>query len=211
MSLKDFWTNVRTGARLYAPSRVISDSPRIDEAQIELALSKTEHWLTKSAVEGYDPNDFSFFPEQKRAELTRVVDQFRKIVGEVNPRGPATEEQIGRARPLFRSIVEMLEFDRFADVDAFRVGNIVEAEPMFPSSDISDTRYRTKLDSNDYPALKIMVYLSIMKGKPFIDRAMRVRDQIQELVFRHGQPYYPYVSTRLISDLAELPAVGADE
>ena len=97
MSLKDFRTNVRTGARLYAPFRVISDSPRIDEAQIELVLSNADHWLTKSAVEGYDPNDFSFFPEQKRAELTRIVDQFRKVVGEVNPRGPATEEQIGRA------------------------------------------------------------------------------------------------------------------
>ena len=106
---------------------------------------------------GYDPNDFSFFPEQKRTELTRIVDHFRKIAGEVNPRDSATEQQIGRARPLFRSIVEMLEFDRFADVDAFRVGNIVEAEPMFPSSDVSDNRYRTKIDSNDYPALKIMV------------------------------------------------------
>jgi hypothetical protein len=211
MSLNDFWTNVRLGARLYAPSRVISDSPRIDEAQMELVLSNADHWLTKSAVEGYDPNDFAFFPEQKRAELTRIVDQFRKVVGEVNPRGPVTEEQIHRARPLFRSIVEMLEFDRFADVDAFRVGNIVEAEPMFPASDISDTRYRTKLDSNDYPALKVMIYLTDTKERPIIDRAMRVREEVQELLFKHGQPYYPYVSIRLMSELAELPAVGADE
>jgi hypothetical protein len=59
MSLEQFWTNVRIGARLIAPE-VIADAPPFDETTIESALRKETHWLTPESVEGFQESDFPF-------------------------------------------------------------------------------------------------------------------------------------------------------
>ncbi len=210
MALDQFWTSVRTGLRLYAPPRVIADSPRLDSEAIQKALARADLWLTPATVRGYDRADFDFLPAEYRDELARLVEGFQKVVAGVNPRGPATEEQVRLATPLFRGIVEALEFDRFADADAFRVGKVLESDPVFPKDGV-DARYRTGPDFNGEPGLKIMMYLPDSDLESFLARAATIRRDVTESVLRHGQPYWPYMSFRFQSDLAELQNPGADE
>lgn len=210
MSLHDFWTSVRTGMRLYAPGRVISDSPRLDAEAIRAALAKADLWLTPSVVRGYDPSDFPFLPPDERDELTRLVADFRAVASQVPPRKPATPAQVDAALPLFQRIVELLEFDRFADANAFRIGKTIEAEPAFPHEEVEDVRYRTSADQYGDPLLDILAYLPDSAMNVFLRRVPPVREAIQNLVFEHGQPYWPSVSCRLMGELATLPAIGED-
>lgn len=211
MALADFWNGVRKGLALFVPSRVVEDSQRLDIERIQAILDQADVWLTPDTVRGYDPEDFSFLSEESRSELTRLVKEFSRIAGTVGPRRPADPLKVAEAKPLFRDIVHLLEFDRFADPEAFRIGKTIEADSDFPSLDVVDVRYRSTTDSLGEQALKIMAYLPDSEEEEFLDRALLVRKAIQELVFRHGRPYWPYVSVRLASDLADLPAVGADE
>lgn len=211
MSLQEFWQSVRTGAKLYAPTRVVSDSPRMNTAVLDDILARADLWLAPKVVKGYDPVDFSFLPPERRAALTAQVDEFRQVAEQVDPRGQATYEQIARAKPLFREIVQALEFDRFADPEAFRIGKQAEADPRFPSGDVSDVRYRMDVNWEGEPVVRIMAYVPESEDEAFLRKAADVRERIQNIVFEIGEPYWPHVSLRKSSDLDELPEVGDDE
>jgi len=211
MPLKEFWENVHSRLRLTRPYRRISDSLRFDENTIDEALDQSQLWLSLVAVQGYDPNDFPFLSQETREQLSENVVQFLTIAKQVIPRGQPTRDQIESAAPFFRAIVQVLELDRFADFEAYRLGKTLEADPGFPHAEVLDARYRTTLDSNDIPALKMMVYLPDADDEAFLKMARKVDKQIQDLAFELCQPYWPYVSTRVMSDLAELQTVGVDE
>ena len=51
MSLRDFWTSVRSAARMVSP-RAFADSPKLDPSRIEHFLRQTDRWLTPSRFEG---------------------------------------------------------------------------------------------------------------------------------------------------------------
>lgn len=211
MALDQFWRSVRTGFQLYAPGRVISDTPRLDDESIDKAMARPELWLTRAVARDYDPADFDFLPAERRDELTRLVQGFRAVAAGLKPRTPVTEEQVREAVPFFRGIVKALEFDRFADPESFRIGKTIESDPAFPQSDVIDVRYRSSPDFTGEPRLKIMTYLPNSDMDKFLERARLVRHDINELVFEQGRPYWPHVSARPHSDLAEMPALGADE
>lgn len=211
MALDKFWQSIRTGFQLYAPGRVISDIPRLDDESIDKAMAKPELWLTRAVARDYDPADFAFLTDERRDELTRLVRGYRAVAAGLKLRTPVTDEQVREAAPFFRGIVEALEFDRFADPEAFRIGKTIESDPEFPREDIVDARYRSGPDFSGEPGLRIMTYLPDSDMDTFLERARLVRHDITELVFEQGQPYWPHVSFRLRSDLAELQAIGADE
>ena len=211
MALDNFWQSIRTGFQLYAPGRVISDTPRLDDESIDKAMARPELWLTRAVARDYDPADFDFLPAERRDELTRLVKGFRAVAAGLKLRTPATDEQVREAAPFFRGIVKALEFDRFADPEAFRIGKTIESDPEFPQEDVIDSRYRSGPDSTGEPGLKIMTYLPDSDMDTFLERARLVGHDLTELVFRRGKPFWPYVSSRLHSDLADLPALGADE
>src|SRR5262249_32497632 len=116
MAFHDFWTNVRIGARLYAPE-FIAEAPRLDANAIEHMLRQTAHWVTPRSVAGFVENDFSFLSDRERAQLARLVADFRTEASTVNPMAAAPADTVERALPLFRDIIRQLEFDRYEDAE----------------------------------------------------------------------------------------------
>ena len=209
MALKDFWIRIRNGLRFSRQHRVISDAQRYEKDELAQAMAGSDMWCSARSVADYREEDFAFLPSAERIALTEHVQAFRAIASEFDPAKPAGPAQRDAAFPHFKAIVEQLEFDRFADAEAYRVGKIAEADPRFPRDLVEDARYRTTMDSNGEPAIKIMGYIKDAEKKHFLAYARQVRKAIEDIVFELGQPYWPHVSTRLVSDLAELPAVGA--
>jgi hypothetical protein len=212
MAAQEFWANVRRGLTAYQPKFNITDASRIERDEWEAIIRRGGNWLTRQTVQGFDAKDFAFLPDEERALLESSVTTIANIARLVHPRGPATPEQQEAALLPFLEIVETLELDRFYDAEAFRVGKTIEQDPFFPSKDdVLDIRYRTKIDSMGLPGIKIMAYLPDTEDEEFLERVNKVREILQSLVFDLGQPFWPYVSFRVMSSLQEVQLVGADE
>ncbi len=160
MALEEFWRNVRRAVTLIRPS-AIADSPRISTEEISRSLASADLWLVRGAVGGYDEKDFPFLSPEELSRLTAAVQQFRDVAVTVSPRGPATRQQIETARPAFQSIVELLEFDRFADADAFRIGKEIERRlaPDRPA-ELAELRFETGPDSTGDPGLWVWAFVA---------------------------------------------------
>ncbi len=211
MSLQDFWTNVKTGLHLDPPKRYISDLPRMNIADVRSSLEKSHNWLSPKIVRGYDESDIPFFSQEKRLEISENVRNFEKIAKEVKPKGSPNEDQVRSALPLLIDIAEEMEYDRFADPDAFRIGKTIEADPDFPHDEVIDARYRTTTSWNGHPTLRIMVYLPNSDDEKFLERAERISRIIRELVVESGELFWPRINCRVESDLVDLPHLGEDE
>lgn len=211
MALDEFWRNVRTASQLDISVQAVMDSTRLDPAVISQAIANSDQWLSRYATQGYDESDFAFLPEADRTKLSNAVRKYREILAQKNPRGPATKEQLDAARPYFQEIVQLFEFDRFADANAYRIGKTIEQDPLFPWEELVDVRYRTKIDSMGEPAVKVMTYLPDSEEKEFLERGNRVHRAVAALVFELAKPYWPYVSCRTQSDFAFLASIGDDE
>lgn len=170
MALRDFWISVQAGAGLLSP-RATSDSPRIDPSEMERTLRNAVMWLTPSSVSGFDENDFPFLPEAERSELSACVAEFRRVARQVPPTGPAAPEQIEQALPPFLRIVELLEFDRFGNAEAFRIGKQVERriEPIRPP-ELEELRFDARSDHAGDPGLWIWVHLADDDDEPPLAR-----------------------------------------
>lgn len=209
MSLHEFWIGVRTGARLLAP-RATVDSPKLDASAIERLLQGATLWLTPSVVAGFNEADFTFLPEVERTKLTRLVNAFRGVAAQVPPAAPASDEQIEQARPLLRDIVALLEFDRFGDAEAYRIGKQIEsAIASWRPRELVELRFNTGWDSTSDPAIWIWAFLSDEKEDDFLNRAGELRPLLDAAARAAAPDRLPYVSFRSIAEQAELAEVGS--
>jgi len=206
MALQDFWTNVRIGAGLIVP-QVIADSPRLDAASIESALRKATLWLTSQAVEGFNEADYPFLPKEERERLAKLVKEFSEAAAKVSPTYVAASEVVESALPLFREILQMLEFHRYGDAEAYRVGKQIEQklQPLWPK-EIAELRFNTGLDHSGDPALWIWVFLTEEVSKDdeaFLKAAHRLRAILDSIARRVDPDRWPYLSFRPITEPAE--------
>ena len=203
MALQDFWLSVRTAARLFSP-RAIVDSTRLDDGTIERTLRGATLWLTRGAVAGFDAADFPFLPAPERAHLADHVAEFREVAAAVNPTAPAPREAVERALPLFAKIVKSLEFDRFEDPEAYRLGKTIEREiaPYRPP-ELAELRFRTGWDHTGDPGLWIYAFLggsASGSDEAFLGATPRLRKWLAEVARQVAPDRFPYISFR---DLAE--------
>jgi hypothetical protein len=206
MALQEFWNNVRIGARLIAP-QVIADAPRLDPASIESALRRATFWLTPRAVEGFNEADFPFLLKEERERLAKLVNEFSEVAAKVSPTDAAPREVVESALPLFREILQMLEFHRYGDAEAFRLGKQIEQklQPHWPK-EITELRFNTGLDHTGDPALWIWVFLTEEVSKndeDFLKAAHRLREIIDSIARRVAPDRWPYLSFRPITEPAE--------
>jgi hypothetical protein len=158
--VQDFWTNVRMGAKLFATQAIV-DSPQLDAEAIERMLRGTTHWLSPRAVAGFDEQDFSFLPGTERAKLAKLVADFREVASSVGPTAPAPDHVVEKALPLFRDIVQSLEFHRYGDPEAYRLGKLIEQElQAHRPAELAELRFNTGLDHSGDPALWIWAFLT---------------------------------------------------
>ena len=161
MALERFWQSVRTAARMIRPPAVVADSPRIPSDVIAKRLASSDLWLAPDSVRGYDENDFQFLTQEERNRLTEAVGRFKRVAEAVNPRGPAPIERVEAARPAFQQIVEQLEFDRFGDAEAYRIGKEIELKMDRERPErLAELRFETGLDSTGDPGLWVWAFVS---------------------------------------------------
>jgi len=206
MALQEFWNNVRIGASLIAP-QVTADAPRLDPASIESALRRATLWLTPRAVEGFNEADFPFLPQEERERLAKLVNEFSEVAAQVSPTDAAPREVVDLALPLFREILQMLEFQRYGDAEAYRLGKQIEQklQPHWPK-EIAELRFNTGLDHTGDPALWIWVFLTedVSKDDETFLRAAQWLPTILDAIARRVAPdRWPYLSFRPITEPAE--------
>jgi len=206
MALHEFWTNVRIGVGLMSP-QAIADSPRIDTATIENALRRATLWLTPQAVAGFEESDFPFLPEDERVRLAILVKDFRDLAGTVSPTEPAAKDVVDSAMPLFREIVEMLEFDRYGDAEAYKLGKQIEQAlgPHRPA-ELAELRFNTGLDHSGDPALWIWAFLTdevSENDETFLKAARRLRGILDPIARRVAPDRWPYLAFRPITEPVE--------
>ncbi|MFI5458016.1 MAG: hypothetical protein ACHRXM_21460 [Isosphaerales bacterium] len=130
----------------------------MDAEKIESILKGSTSWLTPKAIEGYDANDFCFLSDEERTQLTESVEQFRAIASAAPNQQPATKEQFRAAVPKFRRILEIIRPDKYADLDAFRIGKQIEQQVAGKLPEwVREMVFETGSDVNGAPALWIWV------------------------------------------------------
>lgn len=206
MSLHDFWTNVRMGARLIVPQAFV-DAPPLNADDLTARLRSATLWLTPQAVDGFDAADFTFLPATERTELSKWVKEFQDTAAAVNPTAPAPQEVVEKALPLFRNIVQTLEFDRYNDDEAFRLGKLIEQEiSRYRPPELADFRFKTGRDHTGDPGLWIWVFLSDEASKTddeFLETVRRLRGLLDPVARRVAPDRWPYLSFRALAEQSE--------
>jgi hypothetical protein len=202
----DFWSNVRSAVNFITP-QVIADVPRLDADTIEQGLRRTTHWLGSPAVAGFNETGFDFLANDERGTLAQLVTAFRRIASEVRSTGSATDDQVAQALPLFRDIVAMLEFDRYGDAEAYRLGKQIELaiEPDRPGEP-AELRFNTGPDHSGDPAIWIWTFLTDAAAESderFLENAGHLRDMLDPVARAIAPDRWPYFSFRLIAEQAE--------
>ncbi len=170
-------------------------------------LRKTTHWVTPRSVAGFDESEFAFLSDAERSQLAKLVAEFRQVTSTVNPMAPATGDTVESALPLFRDIIRLLEFDRYENAEAFRLGKLIEREiaPWRPA-ELAELRFRTKLDHTGDPGLWIWAYLSdevSEKDEDFLEAAQRLRNPLEDVARQVAPDRFPYLSFRSLREQSE--------
>ena len=215
MALLDFWISVRTASRLMMPLGVVADTPRFDPASFEAQLRKARHWLSLSAVAGFDAAEFDFLPEVDRTKLAKLVADFRQVASTVGPKAPVTEKAVEQAAPLFRDIVQILGFDRYEDAEAYRLGKQIEGEIEGDRpAELEELRFKTGLDQTGDPAVWVLAILKDVASESddqFLENAHQLRPLLKAAARKVAPDRWPYLSFRSLAEqleLAETPGVS---
>lgn len=207
MSLDKFWWNIRTNTRGIT-SGPVSDTLRIEPGEIEQALRNDTGWLSLMSLRGFDPDDFDFLPAITREELADAVERVRTIATRIAPGGSATEAQVEEALPAFARIVEILQFDVYADPQALRIGKLVEERITgFVPEFVADLRFETGEDVRGAQAIWIWVILKDEAAtRELLGLNTKVARQLLTAAIRElDMDYWPYVSFRSVSELPLYP------
>jgi hypothetical protein len=207
MSLQDFWLSVRTGTSFLAP-RATADSPKLDANKIAQTLRSAVIWLTPKSVEGFEAADFPFLPESERTQLADLVAQFHAIASIVPPTEPATREQIDQALPFFLGIIKMLEFDRYGDAEAYRIGKKIEqAIDNYRPQELAELRFNTGRDHTGDPAIWIWAILeeaAAADDARFFHLTEKMRKLLDTASRAMAPDLWPYIRFRTVSEQAEI-------
>lgn len=211
MSLREFWSNVRSAAAMITPT-VTADSPRINHDQIERILRRAAIWLTPRAVEGFEERDFDFLNMDERVQLSEAVRLFRDVAVQVDPKQPARPEQMQAALPYFQRIVEILGSNKYSDSDAFMLGKSIERHiaGRVPNT-VLELRFETGDDSSGDAGLWVWVVLDDRVAdddEELLANTSAIEQLITDAVRQLGIRRWPYVRFRTNSDLEPLQADG---
>src|SRR5262249_8139247 len=126
------------------------------------------------------------------------------------PTAPANEGQIRQALPRFRDMIAMLEFDRYGDAEAYRIGKQIERaiENRRPR-ELVERRFNTGTDSTSDPAIWSWAFLSDEKEEEFRRRASELRRLLDRASRDVAPDLLPYISFRSVAEQADLAEVEA--
>jgi hypothetical protein len=209
MALQDFWMSVRRAAGpIVRPTHVV-DLPRLDPNEIGRTLrGASTLWLTPRAVAGFDVKDFEFLSQAERRRLAKLVKDFRTLTSRGNPKEPATEDVVERALDLFRDILLLLEFNRYEDPEAYRLGKQIEQaiKDQWPA-ELAELRFSTGLDHAGDPGIWIWVFVTeeaSVTDDQFLEHAKKLRHWLDSIAREVAPERWPYLSFRSIEEEVDL-------
>lgn len=209
MSLHDFWSHVRIGAKLVAP-QVSVVGPRLDAGAVETVVRNAHLWLTPKSVAGFDPADFAFLDPEEQKRLSDSVERFRGVARTVPATAPPTAAQIESALPPFREIVEMLDFERYGDAEAYRIGKRIERMIRDDRPEwVADLRFETGSDASGDPAVWVWVVMAdeAAEGDGGTSNARAARALLDGAAREAAPDRWPYIRFQTVSEQAELAGV----
>ena len=210
--IASFWANVLASSNLNLSSGV-ADRPRITREAIAARLAAKPKWLTSFTAVGFRKEEFEFLSPEELNRLTEGVHGVRAVASELRADQPATEEQRKRALPHFLAILEVLEYDRYADVSALILGKGIEQRlgsewPPF----LDQLRFRTGLDSTDDPALWVWAFVAESgeyEEVRFLARTDVIEDVLEPIAREVAPEGRLYLLFRTTLDLPEAQGVPA--
>lgn len=203
--LDRFWYDVQRASGYDMPDSVI-DSPRLDAGSIETLLRGATLWLAPKVVAKFRPEGFWFLPAAEQARLADSVEAFRHAAEPIPWGEPATPAQVEAALPPFANIVALLEFDRFADPAAYRMGKQVEALiARRRPPELTELRFTTGRDHDGDPLLEIWSIVAEENGAFLraVDRIRPLIDAAARETFENPMEYFPLQSFTTVSEQLE--------
>ena len=203
MSMKEFWQSVRAAASFYKYGGPPPDAAPIDAAIIDKGLRSSTNWLTSRTMTGWNETDVDeYFTPTDRDLLIQAVNTFQAVAKPLNPYRPApTLEQIETARPALGEIIQLLEFDRYADSDAFTTGKrmvlALASNPPPELAELVELRFNTDNDWYGDPGIWIWAYLSAsayVTDDEFMKHTRQVRPVLSDLCQLIDQVRFPFIS-----------------
>lgn len=208
MSMKEFWQSVRAAASFYKYGGPPPDAAPIDAAIIDKGLRNSTNWLTSRTMTGWDEaNVDEYFTPADRDRLVQAVHTFQAVTKPLNPYRPApTAEQIETARPALAEIIHLLEFDRYADADAFTTGKrmvlALASNPPPELAELVELRFNTGDDWAGYPGIWISAFLSVTAcgtDDVLMGHSREIRPILQDLSEKIDPVRFPFVSFESIN------------
>lgn len=166
-------------------------------------------WMTPAAVEGFDPGDFWFLPEDERRSLESAVVSFRDSASRAAPSSKASDDQVQAARPALQAIANILRLDDYTEAEQYRTAMILaNCRSLLQASvepRIVELVHEFEQDSES-EALTVWVVLedSVTDSDDFFGTADCIREKLQEMLQVYGVPYWPYIRFRSRTEQQEL-------
>ncbi len=140
-------------------------------------------------------------------QLAKLAADFHQVTSRLNPMAPTSAGTVEQALPLFRDIVRRLEFDRYENAEAFRLGKLLERKiaPWRPP-ELAELRFRTGLDHTGDPGLWFWAYLSdevSETDEDFLEAARRLRGPLEDVAREVAPDRFPFLSFRSLKEQSE--------
>jgi hypothetical protein len=200
MAIEEFWRNVRRTANWIGLRIESSPEP---EQDIEANLRGASYWLKPGGVGGYDPADFLFLSEAERSRLEEGVKEFRRASDSIPGRAMATAEQYEEGEAGFRKILDVVELDKYQDVNAFVIGKKIENLVCGELPEwVKGLTFKTDYDSIGEPAVRISVLADddALNDAVLRENTRSVRDVLAEAAFEVCPGRFPYFHFRTVSE-----------
>jgi hypothetical protein len=199
MAKLEFLKNLRRARNLFV-HRVEVDSPTLDADAIARSLATSVLWLTPSAIEGFDPDDFQEMSVDEREALAGAVDRFRQIAASVPNDQPATDTQIAEGTAAFREILQLLSRYIELDRESAEIRRIVMSL-KFPTG-VLTWEFEIGADSTGDPALWLWIIVddAVADDGEFPRFSADIQDRIRRALRERRIERWPYIRFRTASE-----------
>jgi hypothetical protein len=188
MAIEEFWSNLR-GAAGWLVRTMPEDPAHADAATLERMFQYARMWLTPRSVEGFDPDEFAFLPDEHRAALQESVERFRSVVDRMPRKKPPKRELLEEGRVALRAILDLIHLLEFVDAESFRTTVLLERElrGRLPHW-VTGISCRSGLDLADDPAIWIQVDVTdaAVDKKLIAKHWQKINDEIESAYRRIG-------------------------
>lgn len=203
MAKVQFLKNLRRARNLF-DHQVEVDSPGLDADLIARRLNSAVLWLTPSAIEGFDPDDFQELPTAQQEALTTAVNQFRDIAVSVPSNQPATDSQINDAIGAFQRILTLLKHCIELDQESDIIRRIISSLGL--PEGVLTWEFEIGLDSTNDPALWLWIIVddAVARSSEFPEFSAAVQNRIRRALRERQIERWPYIRFRTITEQREM-------